>query len=50
MVAILKGDTSGKVKLFNEFIERIIAGGELAENEVSIFETLKAELVTEGAD
>lgn len=46
MIEILKGDTHGKVRLFNQFLERILAGGSLADNEVPIFETLKSELVT----
>lgn len=46
MIEILKGDTHGKVRLFNQFLDRILAGGELAENEISIFETLKSELVS----
>jgi hypothetical protein len=45
MIAILSGGISGKIALFNAMTERLVNGDSLADNEVSIFETLKRDLI-----
>jgi hypothetical protein len=45
MVKVLMGEVEGRVSLFNSFIDRLVSGGTLASNEVSVFETLKKEFI-----
>lgn len=45
MIKLLRGDRSDKIKLFDELTSRILADGQLGDNEVSIFEALKKELI-----
>lgn len=44
MLMILKGDHDGKLRLFNELIEKVKQGEALDDNELPVFETLKKEL------
>lgn len=45
MVRILKGSLDEKRVLFDYFIEKVSSGEQLADNEISIFETLKKQLI-----
>ena len=44
MLAVLKGTTEAKVRLFNELTAKVQAGDAMDDSEVPIFEALKKEL------
>lgn len=44
MLAVLKGDHEGKVRLFNELTAKVQEGIPMDDAEIPVFETLKKEL------
>lgn len=44
MLAVLKGNQDGKVRLFNELTAKVQAGEPMDDSEIPVFETLKREL------
>lgn len=44
MLIVLKGDTEGKVRLFNELTAKVQSGEPMDDSEVPVFEALKKEL------
>lgn len=45
MVAILRGDLEGKIRLFDELTKKVQDGSPLEDSEIPVFETLKKELL-----
>lgn len=44
MLLVLRGGRDGKIRLFDEFMNRVQQGEPLTDDELPIFETLKKEL------
>ena len=44
ILSVLKGDTDGKLRLFNELTAKVQSGEALSDDEVPFFEALKKDL------